>query len=120
MNKVYFGAWNVRGLNALSPGERSIKGEAASHYCLTNSVSLFGMLETKVSLDREEEIKRSLPMNWAHCTNGHLVTPGRIWVMWNPDMFVMSLLRCTAHVMTCSIVSVDGLISFNISCVYEK
>ena len=103
MNRVHFGAWNGRRLNALSTGERSVKGEAATHYCLTNSVSLFGMLETKISADKEEEIERSLPVNWAHITNGHLVTPGRIWVMWNPAVFVVSLVRCTAQVVSCSV-----------------
>ena len=81
MNKVHFGAWNVRGLNALSYGVKSIKGEATAHYCLTNSVSLFGMLETKVSSSREEEVKRPLSVNWDHITNGHLDVSGRIWIM---------------------------------------
>ena len=61
MNRVHFGAWNVRGLNALLQGGRSVKGEAATLYCSENSISLFGMLETKVSFDREEEVRRSLP-----------------------------------------------------------
>ena len=63
MNKVHFGAWNVRGLNALSSGVKSVKGEAAASYCSAHSVSLFGLLETKVSSGREEEVKRSLPVN---------------------------------------------------------
>ena len=63
MNRVHFGAWNVRGLNAHSSEVRSVKGEATSLYCSVNSISLFGMLETKVSSDREEEVRRSLPIN---------------------------------------------------------
>ena len=86
----------MRGLNALSLGMNSIKGEAATHYCMTNSISLFGILETKVSSVSEEEVMRSLPMNWAHNTNGHLTASGRIWIMWNPIVFTVSLWRCTS------------------------
>ena len=78
MDRIHFGAWNVRGLNALSSGVKSIKGEAATHYCMTNSVSLFRMLETKVSSVSEEEVMRSLPMNWTHITNSHFAASGRI------------------------------------------
>ena len=63
MNRVHFRAWNVKGLNALSRGDRSVKGEAASMYWFENSISLFGMLETKVSSNREEEVRRSLPLS---------------------------------------------------------
>ena len=81
----------MRGLNALSSGVKSIKGEVVASYCSAHSVSLFGLLETNVSSGREEEVKRSLPVNWDHITNSHLDGSGRIWIMWNPAVFFVSL-----------------------------
>ena len=98
----------MKGLNALSSGMKSIKGEAATHYYMTNSVFLFGMLENKVSSVSEEEVMRSLPMNWVQITNGHLAALGRIWIMWNPVVFTVFLWRCTSQVVSCSVVSIDG------------
>ena len=51
MIDIHFGAWNVMGLNARSRDCPSVKGAAVSRYCMEHSVSLLGMLETKVSLD---------------------------------------------------------------------
>ena len=81
MDRVHFGAWNVRGLNTRSSLEKSVKGDATSHYCRVNSISLLEMVETKIDLDDEEEVRGSLPFNWLHVTNGHLDRKGRIWIM---------------------------------------
>ena len=55
MDRVHFGTWNVRGLNASS------KGLTITQYCLEYLVSLLGLLETKVSSVREYMVRSSLP-----------------------------------------------------------
>ena len=55
MDRIHFGAWNVRGFNASS------KGLAVSQYCSEHLVSLLRFLETKVSSVREDRVRSSLP-----------------------------------------------------------
>ena len=106
------------GLNVRSREDSSVKGAAVSHYCSENSVSLLGMLETKVSLDREERIRGSLPFSWEYATNGSLGPRGRIWVMWNPRVFKVEVLRCSSQVISCTVETLDGKLCFVASFVY--
>ena len=101
-------------------GDVSAKGMVASLYCSKYSVSLLGMLETKFSTGYEEGVKRSLPYQWKHATNNLIGGMGRIWVMWNPNVFKVVVLRCASQVVTCSVESVDGKLAFVASFVYAE
>ena len=72
MDRVHFGAWNVRGLNTSS------KGLAITQYCSEHLVSLLGLLETKVSSVREDRVRSSLPYQWEYVTNCIAGERGRI------------------------------------------
>ena len=100
------------GLNAPS------KGLVVSQYCSEHLVSLLGMLETKVTSVSEGRVSRSLPYQWEHVSNCLAGERGRIWVMWNPNVFNVVVLRSTPQVFTCSVESVDGKFVFMPSFVY--
>ncbi|XP_074289061.1 uncharacterized protein LOC141614202 [Silene latifolia] len=85
------GFWNVRGLN--SPNKQYEIKRFLHH----NKVGLFGLIETKIKSSRWNKVKNSLCDNWAICTNSSMHRGGRIWLLWDPTMFIVDVKDVTAQ-----------------------
>ncbi|XP_074298153.1 uncharacterized protein LOC141628972 [Silene latifolia] len=60
-----------------------------------NKVGLFGILETKIKSRNWNKVTNNICSNWAICTNSHLHSGGRIWIIWDPALFEVDILDVT-------------------------
>ncbi|XP_074292776.1 uncharacterized protein LOC141619656 [Silene latifolia] len=60
-----------------------------------NKVGLFGILEAKIKSRNWNKVTNNICSNWAICTNSHLHSGGRIWIIWDPFLFEVDILDVT-------------------------
>ncbi|GAV92476.1 Exo_endo_phos domain-containing protein [Cephalotus follicularis] len=70
---------NVRGLNDPS------KHNEVRHFLSSNSISLVGLLESRVSIHNIDRIVSSICKKWVYTSNHNVSLAGRIVVAWNPS-----------------------------------
>ena len=68
---------------------------------------MIGIVETKVRLLNQDKINNNIIPNWKFVTNCQPDSIGRIWVGWNPDNIILTVLMCTQQLIHVKIVSVD-------------
>ncbi|XP_074301632.1 uncharacterized protein LOC141633034 [Silene latifolia] len=56
-------------------------------------VGLFGLLETKINGDNVMNISHNLFVGWCITTNCHTHKGGRVWLLWQPQMFDVTVLQ---------------------------
>ncbi|GAV74020.1 Exo_endo_phos domain-containing protein [Cephalotus follicularis] len=74
-----FAAWNVRGLNDPS------KHSEVRHFISSNSISLFGLLESRVKVNNLDNVVRNICNKWLYTSNHNVSLSGRVVVAWNPS-----------------------------------
>ncbi|GAV87452.1 Exo_endo_phos domain-containing protein [Cephalotus follicularis] len=72
-------AWNVRGLNDPS------KHNEVRHFIISNSISLFGLLESRVNVNKLDKVVRNICNKWLYTSNHNVSLSGRVVVAWNPS-----------------------------------
>ncbi|GAV77269.1 LOW QUALITY PROTEIN: Exo_endo_phos domain-containing protein/DUF4283 domain-containing protein, partial [Cephalotus follicularis] len=73
-------SWNIRGLN------HPLKKEEVSRFILMNKVAIYGLFESRTSVENVQKIAQRMCKKWDWATN-HAFSPlGRIWVMWDPSI----------------------------------
>ncbi|GAV92707.1 Exo_endo_phos domain-containing protein/DUF4283 domain-containing protein/zf-CCHC_4 domain-containing protein, partial [Cephalotus follicularis] len=75
--KGQLAVWNVRGLNNPS------KHREVAQFILSNKISLFALLETRLRESNVEHVVKSIRRNWHFCSNHNSSLSGRIVVMWD-------------------------------------
>lgn len=88
-------AWNRMGLNG--PLTQN-KVASLSHL---HNVAIFGLLETKLNLDRVRKFMHKKFRDWNWCTNLQHIEGGRIMVIWNPSLVDCNPLEVTSQVIHC-------------------
>lgn len=73
-------AWNVRGLNGPLTQNKVVS------LCRQHNISLFGLLETKMKLERVFVFMNNKFRGWNWFSNHHMAERGRILVIWNPTL----------------------------------
>ena len=56
-----------------------------------NCISLLGLVETKVRLEKSSFIFKNLLVGWQVLHNYNFNPSGRIWVLWNPEVVDVKL-----------------------------
>ncbi|GAV92923.1 Exo_endo_phos domain-containing protein [Cephalotus follicularis] len=75
---IKIATWNVRGLNNPS------RHNEVRHFVSSNSISLLGILESRVRAHNMDRIAKSLNKNWMYTSNHETSLSGRIVVVWDP------------------------------------
>ncbi|XP_074278426.1 uncharacterized protein LOC141602015 [Silene latifolia] len=79
------GFWNIRGLNKLH------KQTEIKRFLFQNNVGLFGLLEIKVKSRNWNKVKNNVCDSWSICTNNSHHKGGRIWLIWQPNQYVVDV-----------------------------
>lgn len=83
MDKYLF--WNVRGLNGPN------KHVAVGSFLRMNKCSLAGLIETKTTIERTQEIKQAICPSWEVVTNAMVGSRSRIWLIWDPNRVAVQI-----------------------------
>jgi len=86
INKMSLLIWNARGLNKIE--RRKDVLEHIQKY----KPSMVALVETKIKMSKFDRIKSCTRKQWQSCHNFHLSARGRIWISWDPTVWV-----CTVH-----------------------
>ncbi|GAV70128.1 Exo_endo_phos domain-containing protein, partial [Cephalotus follicularis] len=70
---------NVRGLSDPS------KHNEVRHFLSSNSISLVGLLESRVSVHNLDKVVRNISNKWVYTSNRNVSLSGRVVVAWNPS-----------------------------------
>lgn len=90
-------SYNVRGLN------KKPKQAYVRQLISDNSVSLVGLLETRVKEHKASRICRNICKNWTWAFNYDHHCNGRIWVGWNPSIWNVAILFVSSQLIHCKI-----------------
>lgn len=106
------GSWNVRDLNG--PLTQNKVADLVRQHNLT----IFGLVETKLMLDRIHSFMHRKFRDWSWCSNLNTVEGGRILIMWNPLLVDCNPRDITKQAVHCSIVDKTTSKKFACSFVY--
>src|SRR6516165_6237377 len=81
-----FGSWNIRGLNGYS------KQRAVKSWISDCSLSLIGLLETKVALGHLDSVVSKICPSWHYISNASNSVACRVLVCWDPVVFSITSL----------------------------
>ncbi|XP_074267220.1 uncharacterized protein LOC141590534 [Silene latifolia] len=110
MNNI--GSWNVRGINGAN------KQQDVKKFLYHNNIGLYGLVETKVKEHGFLTILHNLELHWEGINNNNLHNGGRVWVIWDPQIFRVALLHKTTQAITVSVTEIDTGDSFKFTVVY--
>ncbi|XP_074278320.1 uncharacterized protein LOC141601913 [Silene latifolia] len=106
------GFWNIRGLNKLH------KQSEIKRFLSQNNVGLFGLLETKVKSSNWLKVKKNVCDSWSICTNNSHHKGGRIWLIWQPNQYVVDVRYITDQLIHSKVFDKFRNISFFFTMVY--
>ncbi|XP_074315320.1 uncharacterized protein LOC141651511 [Silene latifolia] len=109
---VSIGFWNIRGLN-----KRNKQGDVRRLLHI-NKVGLFGLVETKVKSININKVQHSLGDRWRFLNNNDLKEGGRIWLLWDPTLFHVTLLQKDVQVIHVAVAHLLSGFSWTCSVVY--
>ena len=109
---INISSWNVRGLN------QTHKQDEVRRFISANRLSLLGILETKVSSGRKDQLARKLLPNWTFLYNYSNNSNGRIWAAWDPAILSIQLLYSSPQLMHLSVLLRESQQQILVSLVY--
>lgn len=90
-----FTSRNVCGLN------KDLHLKEVQHFICTNNIDFMGLLETKVKVQNALGTSKNINKNWKWLFNYDHNYNGRVWVGWNPNVWVVFLHSMSAQHITC-------------------
>lgn len=90
-------SWNVRGLNAPN------KQKEVKLLCNDEKVSLIGLIETKIKREKLDQLANHMFAGWQYISNLDDHYNGRIWIIWRPDYYRVSLVNKSTQQVTCKV-----------------
>src|SRR6516165_6265357 len=109
-----FGSWNIRGLNGYS------KQRAVKSWISDCSLSLIGLLETKVALGHLDSVVSKICPSWHYISNASNSVACRVLVCWDPTVFSITSTHMSSQDITCQVTRLADGIPFGITFVYES
>ncbi|XP_074266082.1 uncharacterized protein LOC141588544 [Silene latifolia] len=94
---VKIGFWNVRGCNSPNK-QRDIKWHLQK-----NNIGLVGLMETRVRNNAINKVHNGLGDQWSLITNNAVSENGRIWILWDDNVFDVEALSIEPQVIHCRI-----------------
>ncbi|XP_074267046.1 uncharacterized protein LOC141590348 [Silene latifolia] len=84
----------------------------------TPKVGLFGLLETKVKALSLNIINGLIVDGWSIATNNSWHKGGRVWILWNPAIFILDFYDFSAQCINMKVTEVASSTQFYVSMVY--
>lgn len=110
---INIASWNIRGLN--SP----LKQNEIKLFILDKEINIIDILEVKVRLQNFQNIKNKIFRNWDVLHNTSPNSVARIWLGWDPTLFLVQPLYEEEQCITCRIIAkTQDPVSFILSAVY--
>ncbi|XP_070012294.1 uncharacterized protein [Nicotiana sylvestris] len=72
-------------------------------YIKENNIKLVGLVETRVKKDKADHIAQLVVPGWQTRYNYDHALNGRIWMLWDPNFYDITVLDQSAQIMHCSI-----------------
>ncbi|GAV59693.1 LOW QUALITY PROTEIN: DUF4283 domain-containing protein, partial [Cephalotus follicularis] len=88
----YGACWNIRGLND------PIKQRKLDPLIVVHRVAFLGLLETRVRAANKDRVANNLIKGCKGVSNHSQSLLGRIWVLWNPNVFLFELIRMNCRI----------------------
>ncbi|XP_020245216.1 uncharacterized protein LOC109823347 [Asparagus officinalis] len=111
---MHLAIWNIRGFN------KSSKHKIVKQFIQEYDISLIGLLETKLHENKLKRIVMQITKDWKWTSNVHEARNGRIWILWDSDIFNVQVLSSTDQHITCTIDSKNGKFSSLCTIVYAQ
>ncbi len=111
---MFFGVWNIRGLND------PMKQRFVRKFILEHNLALMGLVETKVKEVNKGGVFRAIAKGWKVICNYSSSPRGRIWVCWDPLGVDVSLLSQNNQVIHCLVRECSGSWCCVVSFVYGE
>ncbi|XP_074289255.1 uncharacterized protein LOC141614409 [Silene latifolia] len=106
------GYWNVRGMNKLN------KQLEIKRFIQLNNFSLFGILKTRIKNKNWGNVRSNVWNNWAICTNNSYHDGGRIWIVWNPNVYHLDIKDMSEQTIHLKVTDRGNLRQFWVTFVY--
>ncbi|XP_074305622.1 uncharacterized protein LOC141640842 [Silene latifolia] len=84
----------------------------------TNNVGLFGLLETRVKCSNWNKVHNNICKEWSIFTNNSCHRGGRIWLLWNPNLFTVNVIETTPQTIFAEVMDNVSGGKFNATLVY--
>lgn len=85
-----------------------------------NKLSIFYLLGTHIKQENASRIASKLSSSFKWVFNYEFLDNGRVWLGWDPSFWNVTVLHKSAQQITCSVSSVDGLVSCVVTSVYAN
>lgn len=89
--------WNVRGIN------KCYKRKELKNYLKIKNIKLAVIIETGVKEHKVKRVNCHIAPGWEILNNYNDAVNGRIWVIWDPNYYSVTLLKAEAQIIHCSV-----------------
>ncbi|XP_021754567.1 uncharacterized protein LOC110719898 [Chenopodium quinoa] len=107
-----WGFWNTRGL---SNSDRLCD---VLNFIKQQDIGLFGLLETKVKAKNFGKVFSNFGGEWSVCANYSKCVGGRIWVIWRPGVFQVTIVRIDSQCIHAQVFHRASGLNFSLTVVY--
>src|SRR4051812_6361294 len=107
-------SWNTRGLN-----KKARYLEVAAHLN-KQQVSCYALLETRVKINKAEDIRKAFGQHWDYSDNYEHHQNGRIWFMWRKDRWGVHKLDSSDQFLHCEVYHLNGEKAYSLTIVYAQ
>lgn len=104
--------WNVRGLNKV------YKQKEVKEFIRGNNKAVIALVEHRVKEIKATEIIKKIAPGWEWILNARTGQKGRIWVLWDPRIYIFNLSDMDEQIIHGQIRVKSKLISFGFTAVY--
>lgn len=104
--------WNVRGIN------KSSHQKELMQFIFSNNISFMSCVETRVKSINASSISNKICRSWSWVFNYDHHHNGRIWVGWDPNVWIVNVISKTSQHVTCSVTFLEKQVHFFVSFVY--
>ncbi|XP_052173286.1 uncharacterized protein LOC127788729 [Diospyros lotus] len=111
---MILGAWNIRGLN------HPAKQWEARSFISQHRLGFCALLETRVQLNRSQEIARNIMHRWSWSMNYEYSSQGRIWFGFDPGIVSVSVLDGSDQFLHLLCTRIVDRKEFFVSCIYAS
>ncbi|XP_074277442.1 uncharacterized protein LOC141601077 [Silene latifolia] len=83
-----------------------------------NNLGLFGLLETKIKGSKWNNVRTTICNDWSICTNNSHHPGGRVWLLWDPNLYQVDVLNITEQCIRSKVYDKMQKVSFFFTLVY--
>jgi len=89
--------WNIRGIN------KRYKQKELKNWIARKKLQFVCLVETRVKVHKAEKIVNNLAFGWSSLHNYNQAENGRVWVLWDPNSYDVTMLIEEAQFIHCKV-----------------